>query len=671
MKKVQLWRTLLILFALAAVIRLIHIGSIPFIGDEANTASEALSFSNVHALSYYILLRFWLLISDSIIWQRLLSLLIGSIAVPVCYVWLASFRGKTVALLTALLLALSPFAVDVSQETRFYAWFSLTVLLLLWAYTSIYLTPGKISRWQWVWLVVSAVLTMTSDLFGIMVVGLVGLHFLITHFNRLPRWQRITAIIVLVVVCVSVGIVLLSPGLKNSAYQVVYRLQGSIGSISYSGGRGLSLISLAKIAFNYYVFVLGQFVYPLILVLVIPSLLCTTIFAIFGFFQLSRLPSKWSVLLVVFVAILPLLILYLAVDPLWPASLANGIAPRYTIFVLPLILWLVAEGAIAVRIPMLRLMSIGAVLLIQMGGLYYLYVPEWHISGKATRVEDIFQAVQSAQDSKPTIVLTGPRADGLAERYLKNTKILFASVDQPEQQLSQDSNTTSFFISDDFHENTLCSYRPVLETMSKWHMIFAHIDYPLIVYGYDLSTPAAVDPNTGRIPFAPALYDVEFSDLKLPQEATWQGKSYPVDEMHFLPDCSGGTALSLTVDSTASSLLIFSDLTNAGGVPNGTPVAYIDIEYTTGATTHFDIRKGYETQAWDQPNVDNTMPALTWHKRLALVGVLGYPDVYRDFQAAIWAANLPLAQTLHVKSIRIQSLLSSLRFNLWGAYLLP
>jgi len=127
----------------------------------------------------------------------------------------------------------------------------------------------------------------------------------------------------------------------------------------------------------------------------------------------------------------------------------------------------------------------------------------------------------------------------------------------------------------------------------------------------------------------------------------------------------------LTVDSTASSLLIFSDLTNAGGVPNGTPVAYIDIEYTTGATTHFDIRKGYETQAWDQPNVDNTMPALTWHKRLALVGVLGYPDVYRDFQAAIWAANLPLAQTLHVKSIRIQSLLSSLRFNLWGAYLLP
>ncbi len=127
MKKVQLWRTLLILFALAAVIRLIHIGSIPFIGDEANTASEALSFSNVHALSYYILLRFWLLISDSIIWQRLLSLLIGSIAVPVCYVWLASFRGKTVALLTALLLALSPFAVEFSQETRFYAFMGLYV----------------------------------------------------------------------------------------------------------------------------------------------------------------------------------------------------------------------------------------------------------------------------------------------------------------------------------------------------------------------------------------------------------------------------------------------------------------------------------------------------------------------------------------------------------------
>src|SRR5258708_10010384 len=91
----------LLLFGIAILFRVINLGTVPFIGDEANTIDEANALTVVHSLPFYLIFRLWSQVSTSIVWLRLLSVLLGSLAVVICWLWLNPLRGKAVGLVTA------------------------------------------------------------------------------------------------------------------------------------------------------------------------------------------------------------------------------------------------------------------------------------------------------------------------------------------------------------------------------------------------------------------------------------------------------------------------------------------------------------------------------------------------------------------------------------------
>jgi 4-amino-4-deoxy-L-arabinose transferase-like glycosyltransferase len=79
---------------------------------------------------------------------RFLSVLAGTLAVAVTYRLGADLFGRPAGLGGALLLALSPVAVQYSQEARMHAWFLLGVALSTWALGRALARPGA---WRW-WL---------------------------------------------------------------------------------------------------------------------------------------------------------------------------------------------------------------------------------------------------------------------------------------------------------------------------------------------------------------------------------------------------------------------------------------------------------------------------------------------------------------------------------------
>lgn len=121
----------LVAFVLAALaLRLVHLTFQPLWWDEgwslyfATTDIPTLlerTAVDIHPPLYYVLLHFWIgLFGSSVVSARLLSVLIGTITLPVLHLAAKRLVGPRGALVTTLLLALSPFHIYYSQEVRMY-----------------------------------------------------------------------------------------------------------------------------------------------------------------------------------------------------------------------------------------------------------------------------------------------------------------------------------------------------------------------------------------------------------------------------------------------------------------------------------------------------------------------------------------------------------------------
>lgn len=87
---------------------------------------------DAHPPLYYLLLHLWLVLGDRVVVLRALSAAAGAATIPVAYLLGRAIGGARLGLLTALLLALSPFNVWYGQEARMYPFLMLeaTVALL-------------------------------------------------------------------------------------------------------------------------------------------------------------------------------------------------------------------------------------------------------------------------------------------------------------------------------------------------------------------------------------------------------------------------------------------------------------------------------------------------------------------------------------------------------------
>jgi len=90
--------------------------------------------SDVHPPAYYLLLRWWMAVGGaSEFWLRLLSVVAGTLSIPMIYAIGRAQSGRGAGLIGAALIAVSPFHIHYSQEVRMYALFGLVALVSTWA----------------------------------------------------------------------------------------------------------------------------------------------------------------------------------------------------------------------------------------------------------------------------------------------------------------------------------------------------------------------------------------------------------------------------------------------------------------------------------------------------------------------------------------------------------
>jgi len=193
---------LLLVLAGGAVLRVYKLGAESIWLDEAFTiqisrgslASIVEETSrDVHPPLYYFVVHYWLQVfGDSEFSVRLLSALLGVLAILVMYKLAALLFDRTAGLLAALLLALSHFHIEYSQEARMYT--LLILLTLLSMYYFIKLLAGR-SRLALAGYILSSALMMYTHVYSLFIIAaqnifLVSLVFFSRQaFRRtLKRW---------------------------------------------------------------------------------------------------------------------------------------------------------------------------------------------------------------------------------------------------------------------------------------------------------------------------------------------------------------------------------------------------------------------------------------------------------------------------------------------------
>ncbi len=182
---------------LAIVFRLPVIGRDSLWYDEAVSFQTAewpfaIIFSNAaqdpHPPFYYALLHSWFAIfPNTDVSGRLLSLILNLLLIPLVYflVIQLSLSRKT-AVITTILIAISPFHILYSHELRMYT------LLMLLTVTTIYAYLRACDETKWPWwglFAASALLLIYTHLFAWFVLIAIGIHALIHHQNRTQLWR--------------------------------------------------------------------------------------------------------------------------------------------------------------------------------------------------------------------------------------------------------------------------------------------------------------------------------------------------------------------------------------------------------------------------------------------------------------------------------------------------
>jgi 4-amino-4-deoxy-L-arabinose transferase-like glycosyltransferase len=184
---------------LALFLRLLFLGQESFWGDELASVRRAQldwqSFweliSGVPAMTlYYILLRFWILLSDSEFTVRILSVIPAVATVPIIYLLGKRLFDAKIGVIAALLLAVNAFHIQYSQEARSYS-----LLVLLVTLSSLFLIRSMerpSSGMDWAGYIVTSVLAVFAHPFALLV-GVAQVSSLVFLPRQNVPWGKLIA----------------------------------------------------------------------------------------------------------------------------------------------------------------------------------------------------------------------------------------------------------------------------------------------------------------------------------------------------------------------------------------------------------------------------------------------------------------------------------------------
>ena len=169
---------ILIIIFVALILRLVNLNQSLWLDEAVQAITARQNFSYIfqdiagdfHPPLYHFLMHFWVrFFGNSEIAMRLPSVLFGVATVLVLYKYLSYVRLKTVAILTALFLATSPFHIYYSQEARMYSMACFFAALSMYFFMKIKeLTKLRING-LFILFFISTILMIYSDYYGFLV----------------------------------------------------------------------------------------------------------------------------------------------------------------------------------------------------------------------------------------------------------------------------------------------------------------------------------------------------------------------------------------------------------------------------------------------------------------------------------------------------------------------
>lgn len=655
------------LFLLAFIVRLAAAEGAAY-GDELATIRETQNLGfNLNGIGFFVIYNFWISFSTDLLWLRALPICFGSLSVLLCYLWLRAWRPISVAVAASGLLAISPVAVEYSQQIRFYSFFLFAATLFFWLY-ALYTKDTPIKHPARVlWLGLCALLVLSAQMLGVLVIAVIGLHCLATRRPKL--FYALAVVCIGGFLFVSV-LAIISPGLLQVPYSAASRIfDGNANfegrTFNYTGPRGWSPVIGVKLLFLGYHTVLGQYTYPLDLLIVLPAVVAAFLTALVGLWQLYKhdRPLLYFVLLCFAFAIS----VYVILDPLLPAQVTASANVRLVIWIVPIVLWLVAEGLNALRWRSLQIVAFVVVVGAQFYGLFNMVNAAWEKPDYVAAV----RVLKPYATQSDTVIL----ADGRSYEFISfnlrqpsNLESVWQYIGQADwlERLRERGVQRLVLVSNDFKEENRCQFSILLSQLSALRLEQTFADYPFFIYVFDLMSPQTEV-------FTPvSAYHMRYQDIRLPQTVSLTDYQGQMVGFYALPNCQGQKTWQVAVEQQdIKQVLIFSNIIASSSLQIGTEVAKLTLVVPEGEPIEIRLRYGQHTHSWDAVSdaCSACESALEWRKRAALVGSSAYEGAYRDFTARVWATFVNLREHTQVERLEIEVLHNAVTFNVWAVVL--
>ncbi len=651
------------LFVLAFAMRLWAAEGAAY-GDELATIREAQNLGfNLNGIGFLILYNPWVRLSTDLLWLRLLPIGFGSLSVLFCYLWLRAWRPLPVALITSGLLAISPIAIEYGQQIRFYSFFLFSVMLFFWLY-ALHTKGIPAQRFvRAIRLIGSALLVLSAQMLGVLVIAAVCLHWLA---GRKPKHFRVVVFACVGALFFIVLLAIISPDLLQVPYSLASRIfDGNANfegrDFNYSGPRGWSPIIGVKLFFLGYHAIFGQYTYPLDWLIVLPAMLVFAAVILLGLWQLHK--GNRSALHFVLLSFFFAMLVYIVLDPLLPAQITASANVRLVIWSVPIILWLVAEGLYALKWRSLQGAALIAVIGVQGYGLLNMTTAAWEKPDHAAVVRVL--APSAAQPN--TLILADGRSHGFIAFNLRqppNLESAWQYLGNPDfvETLRERGIQRLVMVSADFQEANRCQFSGLLRQLSSIRLEQSFVDYPFFIYTFDLTA------QQGDMISPLSAYHMRYQDAKLPQPAAWSAYGGQVVGAYTLPDCQGQTVWYSAIDEqNVKQVLILSHIVTNASLQVGTQVGTLTLVTSDGERIAVPLLYGQHTHSWDAPSACSLCElAFQWRKRAALVGSAAYEGAYRDFTAYVWGTTVELSDAVQAERIQLEVLHNSVTFNIWG-----
>lgn len=625
-----------------------------FHGDELGSVLEAEKLGrNANSIPYFALLRVWLIWGDGHFWLRSLSALAIVPAVAFTYIWTKNLAGAPTARIASLLLATNPLAIVYSQQVRFYAPALSVACFCLWAFSRMQSRPTARAVLVWATSMFFAIMTLLLN-------SLMLLGQMLSLFALTTRIQTRVKLLVILSAAAGVSAVIATPGFRKLAFDAVAAYTNA--DVRYAFSRGLGLTQIAKVPLTIFFFIFGESVYPLNYSFVLIGLFVSGLVSIVGIARLRKMRNAfWPVVIVGTVGVG---LLYLVLDPLAPPNL-QGAAPRYLIFILPILVLVLALGAQGKR----AWMTVALIVMNSLSLGFYWY-GDWSYSDDLVdwRYVTAWTGRYVAPESE--FVLDG-RSREMADYYFPS------AWRERIMPLSQIAGTRVILLSNDFHKDARATMSSEIDRLSQhYDLIDSQGKYPLFEFVFDRNSRSpgtALVYSSGEVHLPKEIYGIEFQDIRLPIRLHAGRLSITSFGAFGLPGLDGkmSRSISLAHSTPTSKIWIMSNVIGAGR-ETGTAIATLAVESQDGSAQTLPMRLGYETGIWDnQCQPAACVPAFTWRKKLAIVGSESYPGSWQEFDASIFAAELNLDPNFAVSELSIQKTASSGVLYIWGIVLEP